>query len=47
MTRYPIAMRAMMLVYFNESKRRKNESGITTSLAGSAVLSDGADKNLT
>jgi len=32
MTRYPIEINAMTLVYFRESRRRRNERGITTSL---------------
>lgn len=32
MTKYPMDINAMTLVYFKESKRRKNDSGITMSL---------------
>ena len=32
MTRYAIDIRAMMLVYFRESKRRKKDSGMTINL---------------
>lgn len=32
MTRYPIEVKAIMLVYFNESSLRRNESGITINL---------------
>ena len=32
MTRYPIDINAMTLVYLRESKRRRNDSGITISL---------------
>ena len=33
MTRYPIDINAMTLVYFSESRRRKNDKGITMSLS--------------
>ena len=32
MTKYPMEINATTLVYLRESKRRKNESGITISL---------------
>ena len=31
-TRYPMDINAMTLVYFSESRRRKNDSGITINL---------------
>lgn len=37
MTKYPMEINATTLVYLSESKRRKNDKGITISLIGQSA----------
>ena len=37
MTKYPMEINATTLVYLRESKRRKNDKGITISLKGQSA----------